>query len=74
MASIIVKNNDWDSARAELKTSFEVQQSAFDARLKAIFAPPAAEGKPAEPKAKAAPKPPKASKPVHSHLPRSRWV
>lgn len=73
MARIIVKNNDWDGARAKLKTSFDAQQSAFDASLKAIFAPPA-DDRPVEPKAKAVPKPSPAGKPVHSHLPRSRWV
>jgi hypothetical protein len=40
LAKILIKNGDWDKARAELKTTLEAQNATFNAKLKALFAPP----------------------------------
>ena len=72
MAKIIVKNNDWDGARAKLQSSLESQQSDFNAKMKAAFAPPAAEAKPAAPQS--TPQTTLNAKSAYSGLPRSRLV
>jgi len=53
LAKIIVQNGNWDAARAELKSSLETQNAAFNAKLKAAFPPPTP-AQPATPAAKVA--------------------
>jgi hypothetical protein len=58
MTRIIVKNGDWDKARAELGASMAAKRKSFDAQFEAAFAPArkpaAAEPSRAEPAPKAA--------------------
>jgi hypothetical protein len=51
---ILVSNNNWDKARAELKTTLQAQNASFNAQLKAAFAPPAPEASTEEAPAKPA--------------------
>jgi hypothetical protein len=72
MTRIIVKNGNWDQARAELGASMAAKRKSFDAQLEAAFAPrkPAADE---APRAAAAPQPastPSGSKLVLSRSPR----
>jgi len=39
MTRIIVKNGDWDKARAELGVSMDARRKSFDAQFEAAFAP-----------------------------------
>jgi hypothetical protein len=66
VAKIIVKNDDWDGARARLQSSLDAQRTDFNAKMKAAFAPQQT----AEPAAKAATAP--AGKPSGGGLPRFR--
>lgn len=70
MTKILVKNGNWDKARAELGDVFDAKKKSFDAQFAAAFAParkPAA----AEPAASAA-KPATATPSSKLVLPRSR--
>lgn len=55
MTKIIVENGDWDGARAKLKTTLEAQNAAFNANLKATFAPRQANGAANEKQSQTAP-------------------
>lgn len=68
MAKIIVKNDDWDGARAKLQSSFEAQRSDFSAKMKAAFPPTVAAAANPAAKIPAAP----AEKPRGGGLPRFR--
>lgn len=74
MAKIIVKNNDWDGARAKLESSLQAQNTDFSAKLKAAFAPAAASNPavPTTPTPQAAARNATASKAPYGGLPRSR--
>ena len=73
MSRIIVKNGDWDKARAELGVSMDAKRKSFDTQLAAAFAPgrkPAA-AEPARAAAPAQPAPPvSSSKLILSRAPR----
>jgi hypothetical protein len=57
LATIIVKNDDWDTARAKLKTTLDAQDAAFNASLKSTFAPKSAKGAAAQEQSKMVPPP-----------------
>ena len=73
MSRIIVKNGDWDKARAELGVSMDAKRKSFDTQLAAAFAParkPAAAEPSRNPAAPAQPAPAVSSS--KQILPRSR--
>lgn len=53
MTRIIVKNGDWDTARAELGANMEAKRNKFDAQFDSVFG--ARKPDAAAPEAKAAP-------------------
>ena len=70
MARIIVKNNDWDGARAKLQSSLQAQNADFSAKMKAAFAPPSAAAEATAPKTERQPS--LSAKQASGGLPRSR--
>ena len=76
MAKIIVKNSDWDGARAKLQASLDTQQSDFNAKMKAAFSPAAAAKPATAPMATPPSAQPSAlsAKSAYTGLPRSRLV
>jgi hypothetical protein len=57
MTKILVKNGDWDTARAELGTVLDKNKASFNAQFEAVFAPNRKPGAAEAPAAKAAPVP-----------------
>lgn len=49
MTKILVKNGDWDKARAELGTVLEAKRSSFDAKFNAAFGAPKKAAEPDKP-------------------------
>lgn len=55
MTRIIVKNGDWDKARAELSANMDAKKNAFDAQFDSVFGARKAASAEPEAKAKVAP-------------------